>query len=124
VAQLRFAWRGRKAEILAVPEELDLITADSLATRGCAAISRCAQLLLLDLSGLSFCDARGLGALVKIANHAEAAGCRYGLIAPQSQVAKLLRITGLDQRMPVFSTLNEALTRLTVRVDAAPALAN
>jgi anti-anti-sigma factor len=123
VAQLRFVWRGKKAEILGVPDELGLINADNLAARGCAAISRCAQLLLLDLSGLSFCDARGLGALVKIANYAEAAGCRYGLVAPQSQMTKLLRITGLDQRMPVFTTLNQALTGLTARVDAAQALA-
>jgi anti-anti-sigma factor len=71
-----------------------------------------AQQQLLDLTGLSFCDARGLSALVRIANHADQAGCRYGLIAPQPPVAKVVRITGLDQRMPVFATADDALARL------------
>ena len=100
-------------EMLRAPEELDLLTADGLAGQGCAAIARRARLLLLDLTGLSFCDARGLGALVQIANHADAAGCRYGLIAPQPQVAKILRIGGLHRRMPVFATIDDALAHLT-----------
>jgi hypothetical protein len=63
--------------------------------------------------GLSFCDARGLSAFVRIANHADAAGCRFGLIAPQLPVAKILRISGLDSRMPVFATIDDALAVLT-----------
>jgi anti-anti-sigma factor len=103
-------WSGGGVEILPVRGELDLGTTDSLAGQGCAAIARCICLLLLDLTGLSFCDARGLSALVHIANRADAAGCRYGLIGPQPRVAKLLRITRLDQRMPVFTTINDAVT--------------
>ena len=72
-----------------------------------------ARLLLLDLTGLSFCDARGLSAFVRIANHADAAGCRFGLIAPRPPVAKILRISGLDSRMPVFAIIDVALAILT-----------
>ena len=104
--------RIAEIEILSAPEELDLLTADHLAGQGCAAITRHAR-LLLDLTGLSFCDARGLGALVQIPNHADAAGCRYGLIAPQPQVAKMLRIGDLNRRMPVFATIDDALAHLT-----------
>jgi anti-sigma B factor antagonist len=98
--------------------ELDLATADGLAARGCAALARHARLLLLDLTGLSFCDARGLSALVQIANQADKTGCRYGLIAPRPLVAKVLRITGLDQRMPVFATIDDALTALAARASS------
>jgi anti-sigma B factor antagonist len=97
-------------QILAVQGELDLVTADSLYVRAWAAIHRHARLLLLDLTGVSFCDARGLGALVRIANDADAAGCRYGLIAPQPNVAAILRITGLDNRLPVFAAMDEIRT--------------
>ena len=100
-------------EVLATPSELDLLTVDGLVDRGRAAMARHAWMLLLDLTGLSFCDARGLSALVRIANHADAAGCRYGLIAPQPPVAKLLRITGLNARMPAFATIEDALTHVT-----------
>jgi anti-anti-sigma factor len=75
----------------------------SAATPGC---------WLLDLTGLSFCDARGLGALVRIANNADAAGCRYALIAPQPPVVKLLRIGGLSSRLPVFASIRDALAHL------------
>jgi anti-anti-sigma factor len=107
--------RGDGIQIVYARGELDLATAGSLAARGCAALARRARLLLLDLTGLSFCDAQGLSALVKIANHADKTGCRYGLIAPRPRVANLLRITGLDQRMPVFATIDDALADLTAR---------
>jgi anti-anti-sigma factor len=112
------AGHGTGVEILGMPPELDLITADGLAERGHAAIAGHARLLLLDLTGLSFCDARGLGALVRIANRADAAGCRYALIAPPRPVAKLLRITGLNARMPVFATLDDALAHLMAPASA------
>jgi anti-anti-sigma factor len=100
-------------EIVSMPAELDLTTSEGVAAQGCAAIARLARLLLLDLTGLSFCDARGLSAFVRIANQADAAGCGFGLIAPRPPVAKLLRISGLDSRMPVFATVDDALALRT-----------
>ena len=101
-----------RIKVLRTPEELDLASADGLAEQAYAAIASHAWLLLLDLTGLSFCDARGLSAFVRIANHADAAGCRYGLIAPQPPITKILRIGGLAQRMPVYSTIYNALEHL------------
>jgi len=106
--------RGGGVQVLVPPGELDLATADALAARGCAAAAH-AGLLLLDLGGLSFCDARGLRALVQIANHADRMGCRYGLIAPQPRVAKVLGICRLHQRLPVFATIGEAAEHLAAR---------
>lgn len=71
--------RAARIEILSVPGDLDLATSDGVAERGYAALARSAT-VLLDLTGLSFCDARGLGTFVRIANQADAAGCRFGLI--------------------------------------------
>jgi anti-sigma B factor antagonist len=104
---------------LRVRGELDLATADSLYLRCRTAIRRHPRLLLLDLTGLSFCDASGLSAFVRIANEADAAGCGYGLIAPQPLVAKMLRITGLHQRLQVFATSDEARLRLTALAGTA-----
>ncbi len=100
-------------EIVSMPAELDLTTSEDVVEQGYAAIGRRARLLLLDLTGLSFCDARGLSAFVRIANHADAAGCRFGLIAPRPPVAKVLRISGLDSRLPVFAAIDDALALLT-----------
>jgi anti-anti-sigma factor len=106
------AERGDEIQILHVQGELDLATADSLAGRGCSAIASGARLLLVELSGLSFCDAYGLHAFVRIANKADEAGCRYGLVAPQRPVAKILRISGLDRRLPTFASTDNALAHL------------
>ena len=106
------AGSGAGITVLRAPEELDLATADGLAERGCA-IAGHAGVLLLDLTDLSFCDARGLSAFVRIANQADRAGCRLALIAPQPPVAKVLRICRLDQRLPVFATQGHALAGLT-----------
>ena len=106
------AGSGAGVGVLRAPEELDLATADRLAGRGCA-IAVHAELLLLDLASLSFCDARGLSALVRIANQADRAGCRVALIAPQPPVVKVLRICRQDQRLPVFATIGDALAALT-----------
>jgi anti-sigma B factor antagonist len=103
---------GAGIEILRAPEELDLATADGLAAQGCA-IAGHAGVLLLDLTSLFFCDARGVSAFVRIANEADRAGCRLALIAPRAPVAKVLRICRLDQRLPVFATKEHALAGLT-----------
>jgi anti-anti-sigma factor len=100
-----------RIEVVRAPGELDLATADALAAQGCAAAAR-AGVLLLDLTGVSFCDARGLSALVRIANQADRAGCRLALIAPPPPVARLLRLCRLDRRLPVFATAGHAVAGL------------
>ncbi len=85
---------GAGIAIVRMPAELDLASSEGVAEQGCAAIARLARLVLLDLIGLSFCDARGLRAFVRIANQADAAGCGFGLIGPRPPAAKILRISG------------------------------
>jgi anti-anti-sigma factor len=117
IEQTAAASRSDGIQVVHAPDELDMATADGLAARGCAAAVH-ARLLLLDLSGLSFCDARGLSALVQIANYADRTRCRYGLIAPQPRVAKVLQVCRLDQRLPVFAAVGDALENLTAMAGA------
>lgn len=100
--------RGR-VQLIDVSGELDLATADGLTERGYAAIGRGPRVLLIDLAHVSFCDLRGLSSLVRGANRADRAGCRYGLLAAQPQAVRLLRLTGLDQRLPVLPFFTRAL---------------
>jgi anti-anti-sigma factor len=99
---------GAGIEIMSMPAELDLTTSEHVVAQGCAAIARLARLVLLDLTPLSFCDARGLSAFVRIANQADAAGCGFALITPRPPVAKILQISGLDSRLQVFATIDDA----------------
>jgi len=54
--------------------------------------------VIVDLTALRFCDARGLAALLRMANHAEQTGLPFMLASPSPPLVKLMRITGLDRR--------------------------
>lgn len=54
--------------------------------------------VLVDVSGLTFCDARGLAALVAADELARRHGGAVTLTGPRPQMAKILRLTGLDRR--------------------------
>ncbi|MEU8303177.1 STAS domain-containing protein [Actinomadura sp. NPDC048955] len=94
--------RGRSGiAILALQGDLDMASAPALGERLLAALPRSARLLILDLSGVTFCDAAGLTLLIGIQRQATGLGLTLRLSAPRPQVAKLLRITGLDRGLNV-----------------------
>ncbi|SCG48853.1 anti-anti-sigma factor [Micromonospora echinaurantiaca] len=75
--------------------ELDLSTVGELV----AVLDRLAEAgthrLLVDLSGLTFCDSTGIAAFVRGDNRAAAAGGRLRLTGATGRVARLLQLTGL-----------------------------
>lgn len=81
--------------------ELDLATADRTVRFVTEVIDRHEGTISADLSGLTFCDACGLGALIRIAAHAERAGRSLVLIKPSRAVTRIMRITGVDERLVV-----------------------
>jgi anti-anti-sigma factor len=81
--------------------ELDLASADRTVRFVSEVIDRHEGTITADLSGLTFCDACGLGALIRIAAHAERAGRALELAKPSRAVARIMRITGVDERLLV-----------------------
>jgi anti-anti-sigma factor len=66
-----------------------------------AAIDARGGQVLLDVAGLRFCGASGLGAPVRMSRHAAQAGSSLHLVAPPPLLKKLIRITGLGDQLPV-----------------------
>lgn len=54
----------------------------------------------MDLTELTFCDAQGLGALLRMVGYAERAGCEFRLAPPRPSLVKIMRIAGLDRTFP------------------------
>jgi len=81
--------------------ELDYASADQAYEYVRGAIDAHGGQILLDVAGLSFCDARGLGALARMSRHAGQAGSSLHLVAPPPQLMKIIRITGLEDKLPV-----------------------
>jgi anti-sigma B factor antagonist len=95
--------RGRGLVVAEVSGEIDLMTApDLVATLQAPQVSPPGSLVLLDLSGLGFCDVTGLNALVRARRILGEHGAWLALAAPPQSVLKLLAITGLDQLFEVF----------------------
>lgn len=57
--------------------------------------------VVLDVSGLTFCDSTGLAGLVRLHKRADAAGGRLVLRSPIARVRSLFSITGLNRLFPV-----------------------
>jgi anti-sigma B factor antagonist len=81
--------------------ELDAASADQAYGYVRDAIDAHRGEVLLDVAGLSFCDARGLAALARMSSHAGQAGSSVYLVAPPSLLRKIIRITGLEDKLPV-----------------------
>jgi anti-sigma B factor antagonist len=82
--------------VIGLRGELDLATVDQMVRYVTDVIDRHNGPVTADLSGLAFCDACGLGALVRVAAHAERADRRLTLIRPSRALTKIMRITGVD----------------------------
>ncbi|MFE9493396.1 STAS domain-containing protein [Streptomyces collinus] len=82
--------------VVGVFGELDQFTGPEL----CPVLAECLDQrpvrLLLDLSGVSFCDAAGLTALVAARGGALQAGAEFALTGVQPVLLRVLAITGLD----------------------------
>jgi len=89
-----------RAEV-SIRGELDLASADRMVRFVSEVIDQNEGTITADLSGLTFCDACGLGALIRIAAHAERAGRTLELAKPSRAVARIMRITGVDERLRV-----------------------
>ena len=86
-------------EVIAdISGELDITTAEKAVSYVRDAIDHHRGPVIVNLTGLRFCDARGLSALLRMANYAEKAGCPFMLASPSPPLVKLMRITGLDRR--------------------------
>lgn len=98
--------------VAVISGELDAATADRAQEYVRQVINRSRGPVRIDLAGVSFCDARGLRALVGVAAHARAAGRGLSLVAPRPAIVKIMRITGVDANFPELAQPSFPSTRL------------
>lgn len=82
--------------------EIDVFTSPALRTCLLSTLESSTDMLVLDLSGVSFCDAAGLAVMVGIQRRARPLGITLALAAPRPPMSRLLHITGLDRSLPVI----------------------
>ncbi len=101
-AQLELSCRADEdgTQVVSVTGELDIATAEQAYAYISEIIDGRQASVSVDLSGLTFCDASGLGVLAKIARHARQAGRQLRLTAARPSLLRIMRITGLDRAFP------------------------
>jgi anti-sigma B factor antagonist len=92
------------SQVVSVTGELDIATADQAYAYLSDVIDHGYAPLSVDLGGLTFCDASGLGVLARTANHAREAGRQLKLTSARPSLVKIMRITGMDSAFPELSS--------------------
>jgi len=72
-----------------------------------------AEHLVLEMSGVSFLDSAGVGALVSLFVHRRNAGKSFALAGLTQQGNAVLQVAGLTKLLPSFPTVDAALAAKT-----------
>jgi anti-anti-sigma factor len=89
--------------------DLDIATAPVLRERLLSVLVPGIRLLIIDLSGVPFCDVSALAVLIGTQRRARGLGITVHLAAPRPQMAKLLCVTGLDRHFTFCAALDDAV---------------
>ena len=95
--------------VVRLRDALDVAAAPALRERLIGLLRPGMRLLVLDLSRVPSCDSAGLAVLIGAQRRARLLGVVLRLAAPSPQVAKLLRLTGLDRSLTICPDLSSAL---------------
>jgi anti-sigma B factor antagonist len=99
-------------EAIRVEGELDLATVGEFEARVARALDGRRRRIMIDLSGCRFIDSSVLAALIQLrAKSGSSDQPRFAVVA-EAQPLRVLKMTGLDQRIPVFETTQDALDGL------------
>jgi anti-anti-sigma factor len=95
--------------VATISGDLDIACVPALREQLLGVLGPHANRMIIDLSGVTFCDASGLAVLVGVDRRARLLDGVLRLTAPASPVAAVLRLTGLDLHFRIFATLRAAI---------------
>ncbi len=95
--------------VIRVTGLLDATTRDQFADYLAGEVGEHGPDMALDLGGVTFMDSRALGLIVHHWQLSTNAGGKFALIGVEYAKTKVMWITGLAQRLPLYDTIDEAL---------------
>ena len=96
--------------VVALRGQLDLTDAPGVASHLTTAVAFYGPWIILDLEGLEYIDAAGLGVLVRVLKRTRLSGGDLPLAAPGSLVRKVLTATGLIDVFSVYPSVEQAVS--------------
>ena len=95
--------------VVTLPAEIDVANADGVGAELQAAFAPGVTTVVADMTATTFCDSRGIRALVLAHKHAVASGAELRLAVPSAGVLRVMGILGLDVVLAIYPSLEEAL---------------
>lgn len=109
--RVTFAAIDGEVVVLAVAGELNMRTSGGLDAAVRAAAGEHQRHLVLDLSGVPFCDSSGLNALITLRRRLHEAGGSLVLAAVPERLARLLLTTRVSRLISTYAAVADALVR-------------
>jgi anti-sigma B factor antagonist len=105
-------WEGERA-VVSMPAEIDITNAHEIRQALRTAARHGAKVLIIDMSATTFCDSAGVQAIIDAYNQVgadnEGGSSHTELRIVAIAVRRIITLVGIDQLMPVYSTLEAAL---------------
>lgn len=99
-------------QIVRIQEQrLDASFADDFVSAVSDLIARGPQAVVIDLTAVDFIDSRGLGAILALYKSVVPAG-KFVISGARETILSLLRLTRIDNIIPVYATEQEAVAAL------------
>ena len=106
--------------VVKFPEEFDLSNAGEVAERLRAAIAPGVSVVVADLSATAFCDSSGVRIMLLARDWASADNVELRLAVPPGPTLVVLKLLTLDELLPIYPSLDEAVAGEPVLDAEAP----
>jgi anti-anti-sigma factor len=103
------AWTGQRA-VVTLPEHVDMSNAAQIREQLLAVFDRGAAVVIADMSATAWCDYVGVDAVARACQRAAVCRAELRLVATAPTVRRLLAAEGLDRLVPVYSSVEAAIT--------------
>lgn len=98
--------------VVATPAEIDITTAPQLRAALLQATRDGHPVVVVDMTGTSFCDSAGIQSLTAACRRARSEGNELRLVLPASgTVPRVFALTGVDRYLSCFAAMEEALAK-------------
>lgn len=94
--------------IIQLGKELNYFNATEVKEKIKNQVTEKTEQVILILTEVEKMDSSGVGVIISLLKHME--GKKVALVNPQPNIARVFEITRLEQIIPIYATLEEALT--------------
>jgi anti-sigma B factor antagonist len=114
VIQIQLERHPSAVTVAHVTGDIDLASADVF-REGLAESVASGDAFVLDLDGVTFMGSLGFSVLVETHHETERRKIPWGIVTGSSPIVRPLRITGLEQVLPIYPSVADALEALNAQ---------